>query len=42
MVKPQGFIRRTRRGRVAARRAYEHLGIEIPKDETPELFEDPA
>ena len=38
----QGFIRRTRRGRVAARRAYEHLGLDAPRDQPPELFEDPA
>ncbi len=27
-----GFLDRTRRGRVATRRAYEHLGVEFPKD----------
>ena len=27
-----GFLDRTRRGRVATRRAYEHLGVEYPKD----------
>jgi Holliday junction DNA helicase RuvB len=26
-----GFLDRTRRGRVATRRAYEHLGVEFPK-----------
>ncbi|MCP4548231.1 MAG: Holliday junction branch migration DNA helicase RuvB [bacterium] len=34
----QGFIQRTRRGRVAARRAYEHLELTPPKD-MPDLFE---
>ena len=29
-----GFLDRTRRGRVATRRAYEHLGFEYPKDGT--------
>ncbi len=38
----QGFLRRTRRGRVAARRAYEHLGLEPPGDASQDLFEDPA
>ena len=37
----QGFLRRTQRGRVAARRAYEHLGL-TPPSEDPVLFEDPA
>ena len=27
-----GFLDRTPRGRVATRRAYEHLGIEFPQD----------
>jgi len=27
-----GFLDRTRSGRVATRRAYEHLGIDYPKD----------
>ncbi len=27
-----GFLDRTRRGRVATRRAYEHLGFDYPKD----------
>jgi holliday junction DNA helicase RuvB len=36
----QGFLRRTRRGRVAARRAYEHLGLSVPTEETgADLFE---
>ena len=39
----EGFLRRTRTGRVAARRAYEHLGLEPPADGgDPKLFEDPA
>jgi Holliday junction DNA helicase RuvB len=39
----QGFLRRTRRGRVAARRAYEHLGLEPPAAASDvDLFEDPA
>ena len=34
-----GFLDRTARGRVATRRAYEHLGIEYPeKPEQPRLF----
>ncbi|NIO71330.1 MAG: Holliday junction branch migration DNA helicase RuvB, partial [Anaerolineae bacterium] len=28
-----GFLDRTPRGRVATRRAYEHLGIEYPEEE---------
>ena len=36
----QGFLRRTRRGRVAARRAYEHLGLTPPaEDADPRLFD---
>ncbi|HEX5323277.1 MAG TPA: Holliday junction branch migration DNA helicase RuvB, partial [Capsulimonadaceae bacterium] len=31
----QGFIQRTSRGRVAARLAYEHLGLIVPKDRGP-------
>ncbi|MBN2170320.1 MAG: Holliday junction branch migration DNA helicase RuvB [Candidatus Krumholzibacteriota bacterium] len=39
----QGFLRRTRRGRVAARRAYEHLGLAAPAPGgDADLFEDPA
>ncbi|MCB1161720.1 MAG: Holliday junction branch migration DNA helicase RuvB [Candidatus Krumholzibacteriia bacterium] len=41
----QGFLRRTRRGRVAARRAYEHLGITPPAaldDDATGLLEDPS
>ncbi len=37
----QGFLRRTRQGRVAARRAYEHLGLTPPREDAA-LFEDPA
>jgi Holliday junction DNA helicase RuvB len=36
-----GFLDRTPRGRVATRRAYEHLGIEYPEEEgaqQPTLF----
>ncbi len=38
----QGFLMRTPRGRVAARRAYEHLGMKPPRSlpESGELFED--
>lgn len=38
----QGFLMRTPRGRVAARRAYEHLGLKPPQTlpESGELFED--
>ncbi len=38
----QGFLGRTPRGRVATRKAYEHLGIKKPKDDTtqPSLFND--
>ncbi len=35
----QGFLRRTRRGRVAGRRAYEHLGLTPPASAEGELFE---
>jgi Holliday junction DNA helicase RuvB len=31
----QGFIGRTPRGRVATRKAYEHLGVELPKGRPP-------
>jgi len=31
----QGFIGRTPRGRVATRKAYEHLGVELPKARPP-------
>ena len=34
----QGFIRRTPRGRVAAPRAYEHLGLELPHEDNGLLF----
>ncbi len=34
----QGFLRRTRRGRVAARRAYEHLGLTPPEESPGELW----
>jgi len=27
-----GFLQRTPRGRIATRRAYEHLGLEMPAD----------
>ena len=35
-----GFLDRTPRGRVATRRAYEHLGIEYPEEklQQPTLF----
>jgi Holliday junction DNA helicase RuvB len=40
----QGFLARTPRGRMATRRAYEHLGLRPPRatpdaGETPGLFE---
>jgi Holliday junction DNA helicase RuvB len=37
-----GFLQRTPRGRVAARRAYEHLGIPFPADRSNQvsLFQD--
>ena len=34
----KGFIDRTRRGRVATRRAYEHLGMSFPQDRQSALF----
>ena len=34
----KGFLDRTRRGRVATRRAYEHLGLAFPKDRQSALF----
>ncbi len=34
----EGFLQRTRRGRVATRRAYEHLGLTPPAGQTPTLF----
>ena len=34
-----GFIRRTPRGRVATRAAYEHLGIDVPADAHDRLFD---
>jgi Holliday junction DNA helicase RuvB len=33
-----GFLDRTPRGRVATRRAYEHLGIAYAEPEQPTLF----
>jgi Holliday junction DNA helicase RuvB len=33
-----GFLDRTPQGRVATRRAYEHLGIPIPKEDQPRLL----
>ncbi|MBI4134614.1 MAG: Holliday junction branch migration DNA helicase RuvB [Candidatus Sungbacteria bacterium] len=33
-----GFIERTPRGRLATRRAYEHLGVSFPQTESPALF----
>ncbi|PIZ56191.1 MAG: hypothetical protein COY22_02035, partial [Candidatus Tagabacteria bacterium CG_4_10_14_0_2_um_filter_40_13] len=29
-----GFLERTPRGRIATPRAYEHLGIKVPKQDT--------
>ena len=41
-----GFLQRTPRGRVATRRAYEHLGIPMPSArdtaDQPQLFQDNA
>lgn len=34
-----GFIMRTPRGRVVTEAGYRHMGIELPKDNTPTLFE---
>ena len=34
-----GFIRRTPRGRVATKAAYEHLGVEVPADAYERLFD---
>lgn len=34
----QGLIQRTPRGRAATKRAYEHLGIDPPRDAVPSLF----
>ncbi|MEM1244772.1 MAG: Holliday junction branch migration DNA helicase RuvB [Acidobacteriota bacterium] len=34
----EGFLQRTRRGRVATRRAYEHLGVPFNGPESPRLF----
>ena len=34
-----GFIRRTPRGRVATKAAYEHLGVEVPPDAYERLFD---
>jgi Holliday junction DNA helicase RuvB len=34
-----GFIRRTPRGRVATKAAYEHLGVEVPADAYDRLFD---
>jgi Holliday junction DNA helicase RuvB len=34
-----GFLDRTPQGRTATRLAYEHLGIQAPKDDQPRLFE---
>ena len=34
-----GFIMRTPRGRVVTEAGYRHMGIELPKDKTPTLFE---
>jgi len=34
----QGFLQRTQRGRVATRRAYEHLGLEPPTGANRSLF----
>ncbi len=33
-----GFLERTSQGRVATRRAYEHLKIDVPQDDQPKLF----
>ena len=33
-----GFLERTSQGRVATRRAYDHLNIAVPQDEQPKLF----
>jgi len=33
-----GFLERTAQGRVATRRAYEHLGLTYPEDEQPRLL----
>jgi holliday junction DNA helicase RuvB len=33
-----GFLDRTPQGRVATRRAYEHLGVPIPKEDQPRLL----
>tara|TARA_R100000306_G_scaffold62339_1_gene68794 strand:+ start:247 stop:1284 length:1038 start_codon:yes stop_codon:yes gene_type:complete len=38
----QGFIMRTPRGRVAAKRAYEHLGFTMPRHLSDDLFGDSA
>ena len=34
----EGFLQRTQRGRVATRRAYEHLGLPPPASTTGQLF----
>ena len=34
-----GFVRRTPRGRVATKAAYEHLGVEVPADAAERLFD---
>ncbi|MFB6356843.1 MAG: Holliday junction branch migration DNA helicase RuvB [bacterium] len=34
-----GFIKRTPRGRVATRRAYDHIGVDLPQDQPEELFD---
>jgi Holliday junction DNA helicase RuvB len=38
----QGFIQRTPRGRIAAPRAWSHLGLEPPRTASPDLFGDDA
>jgi len=38
----QSFIMRTPRGRVAVRRAYEHLGFTVPRHLSDDLFGEPA